>query len=59
MDNNLAVINYEAYGVVTEVPTKKCPNNSIDLIGSAPLIESSKEVQEEAPAEAVAAEGGD
>jgi Na+-translocating ferredoxin:NAD+ oxidoreductase subunit B len=50
MDNNLAVINYENYGVVTELPTKKCPNNSIDLIGDVPLVES----KEAAPAEAIA-----
>ena len=55
MENNLPVINYETYGVVTELPTKKCPNNSIDLIGVPAAIEApeevTKEVTEEVPAE--------
>ena len=44
MDNNLAVINYQNYGVVDELPTTKCPNNSIDLIGEPALVEASGEI---------------
>ncbi|MFH2129367.1 MAG: RnfABCDGE type electron transport complex subunit B [bacterium] len=32
MQNNLAVINYDVYGTVTELPTQKCPTGAIDLI---------------------------
>jgi electron transport complex protein RnfB len=32
MANNLAVIDYETYGTVPEIPTQKCPNGVIDLI---------------------------
>lgn len=33
MENNLAVVNYETYGQdVTELPTKKCPNNIIQIL---------------------------
>ncbi len=30
--NNLAIINYDRYGVVDEIPTTKCKNRAIDLI---------------------------
>ncbi|MCP4751342.1 MAG: RnfABCDGE type electron transport complex subunit B [Proteobacteria bacterium] len=32
MKNNLAVIDYDLYGVVNELPTKKCANESIALL---------------------------
>jgi len=51
MNDNLAVINYDKYGIVKEVPTTKCPNNSIDLIGAPALVktpdEASVEVSDE------------
>ncbi len=32
MNNNLALINYETYGTVEELPTKKCPNAAIAML---------------------------
>ncbi len=32
MKNNLAVINYEVFGTVSEVPTTKCQNKAIALL---------------------------
>ncbi len=35
MENNLAVINYDIYGTVDEVPTQKCPTGAIGLLNSS------------------------
>ncbi|MBU3916834.1 RnfABCDGE type electron transport complex subunit B [bacterium] len=40
--NNLAVINYDIYGTVSEVPTDKCVNNSIGLLEISQLFPSGK-----------------
>ncbi len=34
MDRNLAVIDYDAYGTVSELPTDKCPTGAIELISA-------------------------
>jgi hypothetical protein len=31
MDGNLAKINYDTYGTVTELPTKKCLNDALAI----------------------------
>lgn len=36
LSHNLAVINYDQYGIVSELPTDKCPNNCI-LIKESPV----------------------
>jgi Na+-translocating ferredoxin:NAD+ oxidoreductase subunit B len=41
--NNLAVINYELYGTVTQLPTEKCPNSCITMVGS-PAAETTRAV---------------
>lgn len=32
IENNLAIIDYDRYGIVTENPTEKCPNNVILML---------------------------
>jgi H+/Na+-translocating ferredoxin:NAD+ oxidoreductase subunit B len=39
MENNLAIVNYEVFGSVTELPTDKCSTNGLILLG-----ESKKEI---------------
>ena len=40
MENNLAKVNYENYGCVDQLPTDKCPNGAILVIGKGAQFET-------------------
>ena len=46
MDNNLAIINYDVYGSKAELPTEKCPTDSLIVMNMSPMPE--KEMVESA-----------
>ena len=39
MDNNLAIINYDVYGTKAELPTEKCPTDSLIVMNMSPMPE--------------------